>query len=90
MKRNIALVLAIAFVLVFAVQVSATEMKGVVKAIDSSAKTIKVKNLVFETGNIDVSGFKVGDTVKVTYEVKDKKNILKSIVKAKFVPLEGC
>jgi hypothetical protein len=90
MKRNLALVLAIAFVLVFAVQVSAAEMKGVVKAVDCSAKTIKVKNVVFETGNIDVSGFKVGDTVKVTYEVKDKKNILKSIVKEKFIPLEGC
>jgi Cu/Ag efflux protein CusF len=90
MRRNLTLVLAIAFVLVFAVQVSAAEMKGVVKAIDTSAKTVTVKNFVFEAGNVDLSKIKVGDTVKVTYEVKDKKNILKSIVKEKFVPLEGC
>jgi Cu/Ag efflux protein CusF len=90
MKRNLSLVLALAFVLVFAVQVSAIEMKGVVKAVDCSAKTVTVKNVVFETGNVDLSKIKVGDTVKVTYEVKEKKNILKSISKEKFIPLEGC
>jgi len=90
MRRNLALVLALAFVLVFAVQVSAAEMKGVVKAIDTSAKTITVGKVVFEAGNVDLSKIKVGDSVKITYEVKDKKNILKSIVKEKFKPLEGC
>jgi Cu/Ag efflux protein CusF len=90
MRRNLVLLLTIAFVLVFAVQVSAIEMKGVVKAVDCSAKIVTVKNVTLETGNVDLSKIKVGDTVKITYEVKDKKNILKSIVKEKFVPLEGC
>jgi hypothetical protein len=88
MKRNLALVLAIAFVLVFAVQVSATGVIGLVKALDTTAKTITVGKVVCEIGNVDVSKFKVGDSVKITYEVKDGKNILKSI--SKHMILEGC
>jgi Cu/Ag efflux protein CusF len=90
MRKNLALVLAFVFVLVFAVQVSAAEMKGEVKAIDPSANTITLGNVVFEARKVDLSGIKVGDSVKITYEVKGKKNILKCIDKEKFVPVEGC
>jgi uncharacterized membrane protein len=92
MRRNMALVLALAFVLFFAVQVSAEGMKGKVKAIDDLAKTITVGNFVFETGNIDLSGINVGNTVRITYEVKGEKKILKSIVKERITwekPVEG-
>jgi hypothetical protein len=92
MRRNIALVLALAFVLVFTVQVSAEQMKGKVKAIDDLAKTITVGKFVFEAGNIDLSGIDVGNTVRITYEVKDEKKILTSIFKERITwekPIEG-
>jgi ABC-type uncharacterized transport system permease subunit len=93
MKKKLAVTLALAFALVFAVQTLATDkvMEGTVKTISCDAKTITVGKLCFDLGSVDVSEIAVGDTVTVTYTVEGKKNILKSISKAEEeIFLEGC
>ena len=93
MKKKLAVTLALAFVLVFAVQALATDkvMEGTVKTIACDAKTITVGELCFDLGSVDVSEIVVGDTVTVTYAVEGKKNILKSISKVEEeIFLEGC
>lgn len=92
MRKKLALTLALAFVLVFAVQALATDMEGEVTAIDKAGKTITVEEkLCLDAEGVDLSGIAVGDTVEVTYRVEGKKNILKSISKVEEeMFLEGC
>ncbi|MCK4487815.1 MAG: DUF1344 domain-containing protein [Desulfobacterales bacterium] len=95
MRKKLALTLALAFVLVFAVQALAKDMEGEVTAIDKAGKTITITDtVVVDVGDVDLSGIAVGDTVKATYSVEGKKNILKSISKVEaeeeFILLEGC
>ncbi|MBE9573338.1 MAG: hypothetical protein IMF11_22135 [Proteobacteria bacterium] len=95
MRKKLALTLALAFVLVFAVQALAKDMEGELTAIDKAGKTITITDtVVVDVGDVDLSGIAVGDTVKATYSVEGKKNILKSISKVEaeeeFILLEGC
>lgn len=95
MRKKLALTLALTFVLVFAVQALAKDMEGEVTAIDKAGKTITITDtVVVDVGDVDLSGIAVGDTVKATYSVEGKKNILKSISKVEaeeeFILLEGC
>ena len=86
MKKKSVFTLVLALMLVFAVQVFAGDMEGVVTAIDKTANTIKVEKVVLDAGSVDISKFAVGDMVKVTYHEKGKKNILESITPL----MEGC
>ena len=86
MKKKSVFTLVLALMLVFAVQVFAADMEGVVTAIDKTANTIKVEKVVLDAGSVDISKFAVGDMVKVTYREKGKKNILESITPL----MEGC
>ncbi len=93
MKKGFVLVLAMAFVLVFAFQALAKTVEGKVTAIDKAAKTITVEDVNLSAGNVDLSEIAVGDTVEATYKVEGGKNILESITKSgeeEFIPMEGC
>lgn len=92
MRKGLVLTIVLAFVLAFAVQALAKDMEGKVTAIDPSAKTVTVEEVSLYAGDVDLSGIKVGDTVKVTYKVEGGKKILESIAKAEeeFIPMEGC
>ena len=93
MKKGFVLVLAMAFVLVFAFQALAKTVEGKVTAIDKAAKTITVEDVNLSAGNVDLSEIAVGDTVEATYKVEGGKNILESITKSaaeEEIPMEGC
>ena len=93
MKKGFVLVLAMAFVLVFAFQALAKTVEGKVTAIDKAAKTITVEDVNLYAGNVDLSEIAVGDTVEATYKVEGGKNILESITKSaeeEEIPMEGC
>jgi len=93
MKKGFVLVLAMAFVLVFAFQALAKTVEGKVTAIDKDAKTITVEDVNLSAGNVDLSEIAVGDTVEATYKVEGGKNILESITKSaeeEEIPMEGC
>jgi hypothetical protein len=89
MKRMLALTLALAFVLVFAVQAMAKDMEGEVTAMGKGS--ITVGKLALDAGHVDLSGIAVGDTVKVTYAEEGHKHVLKSISKVEEeMFMEGC